>query len=76
MLGTIVDFDALWHLTLYSLLGTIALTGSYGTLVLALERIGQREQSRGGLAWWALAVLAGAVCVAAVVLGLWAMTKK
>jgi hypothetical protein len=76
MTATIVDVDALWHVAVYALLATVTVTGGYGTLVLALDRVRGGDQRGGALGWWALAALAALVCLAAVAVGLWAMTKK
>jgi hypothetical protein len=73
----LVDVDALWHVLLYSLGGTLALVVAFGTVLFAVDR-GQRdgEAAVARNAWMTVAVVAGIVCIALLVFGIWAMTQK
>jgi hypothetical protein len=73
----LVDVDALWHVLLYSVAGTLGLVVAFGTVLFAVDR-GNRdgEAASGHAAWMAVAALAGLVCIALLVLGIWAMTQK
>jgi hypothetical protein len=74
---TLIDVEAMWHVLLYSLLATVALVTAYGAGVLALDRIDRPEAGGGARAGWTLAIgAAGLVCLALVVVGVWAMTQK
>jgi hypothetical protein len=73
----LVDVDALWHVLLYSLAGTLGLVVAFGTILFAVDR-GSREGEAAAArnAWMALAALAGLACVALLIFGIWAMTQK
>ena len=73
----LVDVDALWHVLLYSLAGTLGLSVAFGAVLVALDR-GNRdgETAAARTSWMAVAGIAGLVCVALLVFGIWAMTQK
>jgi hypothetical protein len=73
----LVDVDALWHVLLYSVVGAIGLVIAFGGVLIAVDR-GAREDRPGPArtTWMAAAALAGLVCLAILVLGIWAMTQK
>jgi hypothetical protein len=72
-----VDVDALWHVLLYSVAGTLGLVVAFGAVLLALDRregVGVTVAAR--TTWLVTAGLAGLVCVAILVVGVWEMTQK
>jgi hypothetical protein len=69
----LVDVDALVHVALYGLVGTLAVVGSFSVLVTAYDHVDTAERPAG---WWALMGLASAVCLVIVAVGVWAMTQK
>jgi hypothetical protein len=73
----LVEVDALWHVLVYSLVGTLGLVIAFGGVLIAVDR-GAREDGPGPArtTWMAAAAIAGLVCVAILVLGIWAMTQK
>jgi hypothetical protein len=73
----LVEVDALWHVLLYSVAGTLGLVVAFGTVLFALDRgarDGEAGMARG--AWVTVAVAAGLVCLALLAFGIWAMTQK
>jgi hypothetical protein len=74
--ATLVDVDALWHTAVYSLAGTAALVIAFGVGVFAWDRLTGGESTAPSLSWRLLVGLSAVVCVAVVVVGLWAMTQK
>jgi hypothetical protein len=77
--ATIVDLHALWKILLAALLVGVGVTALFGQGALAAERIaGERAEGRpAALARDGLVVLAAAaVCIAALVAGVIAMTQK
>ena len=74
MLATIVDLHALGKILLAALVVGVGVTALFGQGALAAERIAQR---RGVLVRdGAIVTLAAAVCIAALVFGVIAMTNK
>jgi hypothetical protein len=80
--ATIVDFHALWKILLAALIVGVGVTFLFGQGALAAERL---TQARAGnhptspvatLRDGALITLAAAACIAAIVLGVIAMTNK
>jgi hypothetical protein len=74
-LASLVDVDALWHVALYSVVAAVGLVTAYGTGILALDRV-QRGGTASRAGWMLVVVLAGALCLGLLVVGLWAMTQK
>jgi hypothetical protein len=74
-LASLVDFDALWHVALYSLVAALGLVTAYGTGILALDRV-QRGGTASRAGWMLVVAVAGALCVGLLAVGLWAMTQK
>jgi hypothetical protein len=82
MLATIVDFHALWKILLAALVVGVGVTFLFGQGALAAERL---TQARSGnhptstlsyLRDATLITLAAAACIAAIILGIVAMTNK
>ncbi len=73
----LVDVDALWHVLLYSFAGTLGIVIAFGGLLVAVDR-GNRDGETGlaRTSWLVVAGIAGLVCVALLVFGIWAMTQK
>jgi hypothetical protein len=82
MLATIVDFHALWKILLAALAVGVGVTFLFGQGALAAERITQARASNAPTSATstvrdgALVTLAAAACIAALVLGVVAMTNK
>jgi hypothetical protein len=79
MFAAIVDWAALWKIALVAFGGGVGVTAIYGFLVLradALERARERGQGAAVALNGALVAVCGAICLAALVLGLVAMTHK
>jgi hypothetical protein len=72
MLAAIIDFAALWKILVTTFAVGVGLTAVYGAGAAAAARIGRGSTVANG----ALVAVAGLICVAALVLGLYAMTKK
>jgi hypothetical protein len=76
--SALIDTSALWKIIAVGFAGGAGVVVAFGFVVLGTSRFAQARHggvtARGG---YALIVLLGAAfCVAAVVLGFWAMTKK
>jgi hypothetical protein len=74
-LASLIDVNALWHVAVYSLVAAIGLVTAYGTGILALDRM-QRTRTIARAGWMLTAGVAGALCIALLGVGLWAMTQK
>ena len=78
-LATVVDWNALGKVVLYSLIAGIGVPAIYGFAVLGAGRSmdAQRER-RGGLAtaYALMAFVGGAACLAAIAYGIYLMTQK
>ncbi|WP_026912702.1 hypothetical protein [Patulibacter minatonensis] len=78
-LAQVVDLDALWKIVLIALGGGVGVTAIFGFGVLrgeALEQARTEGRSTAVLVNGALVALCGAVCLAAIVFGVIAMTHK
>jgi hypothetical protein len=74
--ASIVDFNALWKIVAVSILAGAGVVGAFGYVLLGISRY-QEAQGRGGRATYVLLVAVGSsFCLAAVVIGLIAMTHK
>jgi hypothetical protein len=79
MLATIIDLDALWKILLAAFAVGVGLTSVFGAGALALERLtAARHESADGsaLANGAIVATAALACLAAVGLGMFAITHK
>ena len=73
----IVVLSALWKIIVASLVGGAGVAIVFGFVVLGTERAQQPSAGSGARALnWSMAVLAGAFCLFAVALGIYAMTQK
>jgi hypothetical protein len=78
MLAALVDIDALWHLTAYAFAAGLGLVVAFSLGVYASDQFGD-DHARGparAAGWGAVIALAGLLCLAILVLGIWAMTQK
>ena len=76
---TVIDWDALGKVVLYSIVAGIGVPGIYGLAVLGAARSTDAQRSRRNAAATAYAVLAllgGAICLASVAYGIYLMTQK
>lgn len=74
LLAALVDWDAVWKITLVAVCGGIGITAIFGFAVIRLEAFDiARSQQRSGVADLAAAIICGALCVTAVVVGLLAV---
>ena len=77
LLGTsLVDWSALGQIVLVSLAGGAGLVIAFGILLLGLSRARGGRGRASRLGDLALTAVAGAFCIGAVVLALYAITKK
>jgi hypothetical protein len=79
MFAALVDTEALWKITLIAFGGGVGITAIYGFMVMRAQRVAQARERRepGAVALNAtLVAVCGAICLAAIVLGLIAMTRK
>lgn len=75
----VVKWSALGNEALIALIGGVGVVVAYGFVVIGSTRMGiARREGHGGAAigHLALAVVGGLICVAAIVLGIIAMTHK
>jgi hypothetical protein len=73
----LIDWSALLKILLVALCGGVGVTAIFGFGVLRLEAFDDaRSQGRGGAANLVVVGLCGAVCLAAVVIGILAMMHK
>jgi hypothetical protein len=79
MLAALVDTAALWKITLIAFGGGVGITAIYGFMITRAGALARaRERGQGGAAALnaTLVGVCGAICLAAIVLGLIAMTHK
>lgn len=79
VLASVVDFAALWKIALAALCGGVGVTAIFGVGVLrgeAVERARERGDGAAVVVNGAIVAACGLVCVAAVVVGVVAMTHK
>jgi len=79
MLGSVVDWNALGKVVLYSLIAGVAVPAVYACAVLGAGRsIDAQRVRRGGMAtaYAVMALLGGAACLAAIAYGIYLMTQK
>jgi hypothetical protein len=72
----IVDTSALWKIIVASFAGGAGVAVAFGILVLGVSRAQATENGGTRALGYGVALLAGAFCIAAVVLGIHAMTTK
>lgn len=72
----IVDTSALWKIILASFAGGAGVAVAFGILVLGVLRGQSTQSGTVRVLNYGIAVLAGAFCILAVVLGIHAMTTK
>jgi hypothetical protein len=72
----IVDTSALWKIILASLAGGAGVAIAFGILLVGLSRAAKTENGGVRVLNYGIVLLAGAFCLAAVVLGIHAMTTK
>jgi hypothetical protein len=79
MLATVVDWDALGKVVLYSLLAGLGVPAVYALAVLGAARStdAQRNHRTGvATAYAIVALLGGAICLASIGYGIYLMTQK
>jgi hypothetical protein len=76
--ATLVDTTALWKIIAASAIGGIGVVIAFGLVLIGISR--SRETAGGSAAartgYLALSTLSALFCLAAVAVGIWAMTKK
>jgi NADH:ubiquinone oxidoreductase subunit 6 (subunit J) len=72
----LINTSALWKIIVASLAGGAGVVIAFGILLLGLSRAKQARGTTQRLADYAISGLAGLFCVAAVVIGIYAMAKK
>jgi len=79
ILGTVVDWNALGQVVLYSLIAGVGVPAIYAFAVLGAGRSMDAQRARrGGMAtaYALLAFVGGAVCLGAVAYGIYLLTQK
>jgi hypothetical protein len=73
----IVVWSAIWKILVASLVGGAGVAIVFGFVILGVERA-RRPQEAGGarVLDYSVAVVAGAFCIFAIAIGIYAMTKK
>jgi hypothetical protein len=77
--ATVVDWNALGRVVLYSLVAGIGVPGIYALAVLGAARSTDPHRTRRGgtaTAYAVLALLGGAICLGAIGYGIYLMTEK
>jgi hypothetical protein len=72
----LVDTSALWKIVLASLAGGAGVAVAFGILLLGLSRAAKTESGGVRALNYGIVLLAGLFCLAAVVLGIHAITTK
>jgi nitrate reductase gamma subunit len=72
----LINTSALWKIILAAVAGGAGVVIAFGLVLLGLSRAKRASGSTQRMADYALSGLAGLFCVAAVVLGIYAMVKK
>jgi len=71
-----INWSALWRIVLAALIGGAGVVIVFGFLLLGVKFANNAKSSGGEWAGYALAGVCGLICVAAIVLGIYAMAKK
>ena len=77
--ATVIDWDALGKVVLYSLIAGVGVPAVYGFAVLGVGRsMDARRERRGGAAtaYALMALFGGAACLCAIAYGIYLMTQK
>lgn len=73
----IVVWSAIWKIVVASLVGGAGVAIVFGFVILGVERAGRTGEAGGTrILDYSVALVAGAFCIFAVVIGIYAMTKK
>lgn len=72
----IVDTSALWKIVLASFAGGAGVAVAFGILLLGVSRGHSSDHATVRTVGYGVAIIAGAFCILAVVLGIHAMTTK
>jgi NADH:ubiquinone oxidoreductase subunit 6 (subunit J) len=79
ILATVVDWDALWQVVLYSFVGAVGVSTVFSFGIVGLVRFDDARRgvrSGSGIGWAVLAALCGLIVTAAVVEAIVVMTSK
>ena len=78
MLAALVDTSALWKIVLCAFAGGVGITAIFGYGIMRLEALQEARERResGAVALNGVVALCAAICLAAVAVGLLAMTHK
>jgi hypothetical protein len=74
--ATLINWDALWKIVVGALVGGTGVVLAFGVALLALERAETARSRTTRFAQRALAGACGALCVATIAMGLYAITHK
>jgi hypothetical protein len=72
----LVNWNALWKIVLAAVIGGIGVVLAFGVLLLCLQRARSATSSGRRHAFYALTGLCGALCLAVVSIGVYAMITK
>jgi NADH:ubiquinone oxidoreductase subunit 6 (subunit J) len=73
---SLINWSALWKIVLAALVGGGGVVIVFGFLLLGLQRARAAKSSSARVADWALTGVCGLFCIAAVVIGIYAMATK
>jgi hypothetical protein len=74
--SSLVDWGALWKILAVSVIAGAGVVGAFGYVLLGVSRYQRVRTGVGRTAYVLLVALGGAFCLAAVVLGLFALAHK
>ncbi len=74
--SSLINWDALWKITLAALIGGAGVVIAFGFVLLGLKFTNTSKRPGQRAAGTTLAVACGVFCVAAVVIGIYAMAHK
>jgi Na+-transporting NADH:ubiquinone oxidoreductase subunit NqrB len=74
--SSLINWSALWKIVLAALIGGTGVVIAFGFLLLGLQRSRRTDNAGSRAADLALSTICGVFCVAAVVIGIYAMAHK
>ena len=75
--AALINTDALWKIVVAALVGGVGVVVAFGVLLLGLSRANAPGTRAGGRAGYLIvSLVCGVLCVAAIVVGIYAISKK
>ena len=72
----LINWNALWRIALAAVVGGIGVVLAFGVLLLGVSRARDAKSEGMRYAYYTLSAACGALCVAVVAIGIYAMAKK